>query len=188
MNELSVFRDIVAILGIIGGLSYYIMTTQNANKARKTQAVKELNLNMYKAETNRWGMELLAMDWEDFDDFRKKYSVSVNPDNFSKRWQIWHMYNNMGYMLYQGIIDIETIYNMIGPVSILEFWQKFKPIIIEQRKLYDEPYWFRWMEYLANEILKYRVNLGLSKSDVLERIAYERPRAQIREYSPRPER
>ena len=40
MIELSVFRDLVAIFGVIGGFSYYFLTVQNANKARKIQCAR----------------------------------------------------------------------------------------------------------------------------------------------------
>ncbi len=36
MIELSVARDLVAIFGVIGGFSYYVMTVRNARKALKT--------------------------------------------------------------------------------------------------------------------------------------------------------
>ena len=37
MIELSVIRDLVAIFGVITGLSYYIMTVRNTRKAREAQ-------------------------------------------------------------------------------------------------------------------------------------------------------
>jgi hypothetical protein len=167
MIDLSMIRDFVAIFGVIAGFSYYVLTVRNANIARKTQVVLNLSQNMFRAEQNLMNIELLSMDWEDFDDFRRKYDSTVNPESFSRRWQIWQAYENMGYMLHQGIIDIETLYNMIGPTSILQFWQKFEPIFLEQRRLYGEPHWFRWTEYLVNETLRHRAKLGLPSASSL---------------------
>jgi len=161
MLELSLIRDLVAIFGVIAGFSYYVLTVRNAGIARKTQAVMSMSQNMFRAESNRMNIECLSMDWEDFDDFRRKYDSTVNPENFSRRWQVWLGYESMGYMLHQGIVDIETVYSLMGGFSIIQFWQKFKPVILEQRKLYNEPYWFRWMEYLADETTKYRARQGL---------------------------
>ena len=161
MIELSFIRDLVAIFGVLAGFSYYVLTVRNANIARKTQAVMNMSNNMFKAESNRMNIELLSMDWEDFEDFRRKYDSTVNPDGFSRRWQVWLAYESMGYMLHQGIVDIETVYSLMGGFSIIQFWDKFEPIIVEQRKFYNEPYWFRWMEYLAQEATKYREKEGL---------------------------
>ena len=167
MIDLSMIRDLVAIFGVIAGFTYYALTVRNATIARKTQVVLNLSQNMFRADMNLMNVEILRMNWVDYDDFRKKYDSTIDPDGFSRRWQIWQSYENMGYMLHQGIIDIETIYNMIGPTSIVQFWQKFEPIFMEQRTLYNEPHWFRWSEYLTKEIMKYRVNMGLSERTAL---------------------
>jgi len=161
MIDLSVIRDFVAIFGVIAGFTYYVLTVRNANIARKTQTVMNLSLNMFNSASNRMNIELLSMDWEDFEDFRNKYDSTVNPDKFSRRWQVWNMYESMGYMLHQGIVDIETVYSLMGGFNVIHFWEKFEPIIVEQRKFYNEPYWFRWMEYLAHETTKYREKEGL---------------------------
>jgi len=84
MIELSFIRDLVAIFGVLAGFSYYVLTVRNANIARKTQAVMNMSNNMFKAESNRMNIELLSMDWEDFEDFRRKapvekHAVLVDP-------------------------------------------------------------------------------------------------------------
>ena len=170
MIDLSVIRDLVTIFGVIAGFTYYALTVRNANIARKTQVVMNISQNLFRADTNLMNIEILSMDWENFGDFRRKYDSTVNPESFSRRWQIWQLYENIGYMLHQRIVDIETIYNMIGPTSILQFWYKFQPIFMEQRRLYDEPHWFRWTEYLVNEIMRYRASIGLSETSTLPEI------------------
>ena len=164
MIELSVIRDIVAIFGVIAGFTYYVMAVRNASIARKTQAVLDLRNTLYSLETNRQLIELLSMTWEDFEDFQRKYDSTVNPDNFAKRRMAFMRFEGMGYMLHLGLVDIDTIYNMIGSFAILQLWQKYEPILKEQRKFYNEPHWYRWWEYLASEISKKRVELGLPKN------------------------
>ena len=151
----------MAIFGVVAGFSYYVLTVRNAGIARKTQVVMSMSLNMLGAESNRMNIELLGMEWEDFDDFRRKYDSTVDPEGFSRRWQVWLAYESAGFMLHLGLVDVETVYSMMGGFSIIQFWEKFKPVILEQRRLYSEPYWFRWMEYLADETVKYRAGEGL---------------------------
>jgi len=164
MIELSVIRDLVAIFGVIAGFTYYIIAVRNAGISRKTQVVLDLRNSLYSLETNRQLIELLSMTWEDFQDFQRKYDSTVNPDNFAKRRMMWIRFEGMGYMLRQGLVDIDTIYNLIGSFAILRLWQKYEPIIKEQRKFYDEPHWYRWWEYLASEISKKRAELGLPEN------------------------
>jgi hypothetical protein len=64
-------------------------------------------------------------------------------------------------MLSQGIVDIETVYNMLGSHQTLLHWDKFKDIIREQRVFYNNPHWYRWFEYLGVEMSKERVRQGL---------------------------
>jgi len=161
---LQVVRDLVAIFGVIAGFTYYVMAVRNANISRKTQAVLDLRDILFSLETNRQLIELLNMTWEDFEDFQRKYDSTVNPDNFAKRRMVFIRFEGMGYMLYQGLVDIDKIYNLIGSYVILQLWQKFEPIIKEQRRFYNEPHWSRWWEYLASEISKKRAELGLPEN------------------------
>ena len=164
MIELSAIRDLVAIFGVIAGFTYYIISVRNAGISRKTQVVLDLRNFIYNLETNRKFIELLSMTWEDFEDFQRKYDSTVNPDNFAKRRMVLIRFEGMGYMLRQGLVDIDTIYNLIGSFAILQLWQKYEPIIKEQRKFYNEPHWYRWWEYLASEISKKRVELGFPEN------------------------
>jgi hypothetical protein len=60
-------------------------------------------------------------------------------------------------MLHLGLVEIETLYHLIDGYNILFLWEKFEPIIKEQRRFYDKPDWFIWWEHLALEISNYRV-------------------------------
>ena len=68
MIELSVIRDLVAIFGVIAGFSYYVLTVRNANTARKIQLLNSSSF-VNSVEVARISLELLDMQWEDFDDF-----------------------------------------------------------------------------------------------------------------------
>ena len=164
MIEVSTIRDFVTIFGVIAGFSYYVLTVRNTNRARKTQVVLNLSNLMYSEETNRKYLNLLSMQWEDFDDFLRKYDSTVNPDHFAMRWRQWMFYNNLGYMLNQKIVDVDMVYNMVGGPSAVQFWDKFRPIVMEQRKMYDDPNWFGWWEYLMEEIHKYREENNLTSN------------------------
>jgi len=154
---LSTLQTIALIVGII----YYLIIMRNSNKARRIQIVENLNKERNDLEFNQIGVELLSMQWTDFEDFRKKYDSTTNPENFAKRWKWWSYWDGIGYMLHEGLIDVESIYNIIGSLPVIQHWMKFQPIIVAQREYYKEPHWFIWWEYLFDEITKKRENLGL---------------------------
>ena len=40
-------------------------------------------------------------------------------------------------------------------------WNKFEPIFMKQRELYEDPLRYQWFEYLVNELIKERIKRGL---------------------------
>ena len=148
-------------LSITASILYYANVLRNTNKQRKTQFAMNLSSILISPETTGNTTKILSYTWEDFEDFRKKYDSTTNLEQFSIRWNIWRLYDHIGYMLHLGLVDIETLYNLIGGYNILSPWEKFEPIILEQRRFYEEPDWFVWWEYLAKETSKYRVKRGL---------------------------
>ena len=96
-------------------------------------------------------MELMNMRWTSFEDFDSKYDSTVNPDNYTKRFWMWGIMQEIGYMLHENLLDIDTIYTMLGGHNTLLMWDKFKPIIYEQREKYKDPSWFTYFEYLGED-------------------------------------
>jgi hypothetical protein len=98
------------------------------------------------------------MQWVDYDDFNHKYGVSSNPENYAMRWSVWNKMNGLGYMVKEGAIDVETVYDHSGG-RIIWLWIKFEPIIIIIRK-HSASYTLKWWEYLVEELGKVAKNRG----------------------------
>jgi len=94
-----------------------------------------------------------AMQWTDFEDFKRKYDSRVNPASYSKRMSLWLLYESLGYLYKSGVIDLDTIDN-IGTGFVLWDWLKFKPIIEEYRKTELGPTGLSNFEYLAKVIMR----------------------------------
>ena len=161
MIELSVIRDLVAIFGVIAGFTYYYLTVSNASKARKIQLVSRIREQAWSTEGMKAAVEIQEMSWTDLDDFDAKYDSTVNPDNLSKRFLVWGFFQELGYLLHEGLVDRDTVYNLLGGHNSLLIWTKFEPIIKEQRKKYRDPSWFKYFEYYADEMKRYRVSQGI---------------------------
>ncbi len=117
MIELSTIRDLVAIFGVIAGFSYYVLTVRNAQKSQRIEEeTREANLIQ-----NTWGGkedwflygELMNMEWADYDDFERKYGSDNNLDNFAIRNHIMSKFSTLGYMLKKGLIDRESLFELI---------------------------------------------------------------------------
>ena len=110
-------RDVVAILGVIAGLSYYILTIRNANKTRKTQTLMQLRENLLTKEWLNDYTELLKVEYSDYDDFMRKYDSAVNRDNYTKRYRLWTYLDGVGYHLHQGLIDRDSVYHLMPGIG-----------------------------------------------------------------------
>jgi len=146
---------------------YYISTLRNAQRNRQLQLeTRQLDLYMkWQIELTKpdflknW-FEVSQLEWKDFDDFARKYSHNVNIENGSKRFSLWFYFDGLGYLLYRGMMDADTIFDMIGNGSI-GHWNRFEPIIREFRERDGRPETWRWFEYLAQEMKKVREQRGL---------------------------
>ena len=136
MVELSVIRDLVAIFGVIAGFSYYVLTVRNQQKTQRTaEQNRQLQLLMGFLATEESGkrfVELLKMEWTDYDDFERKYGSDNNPDNYGKRTHLWSQGDTLGYMLKKGLIDKELLFDRMG-TGFVYIWVKFEKVIKENR-------------------------------------------------------
>jgi len=148
---------------------YYISTLRNAQRNRQLQLeTRQLDLYM------KWQMELtkpdvmknlndvFALEWQDFNDFRRKYDHTINPEDSSKRLSTWYYFNSLGYLLSRGMIDSDSVHEMVG-VQMLGHWIKFEPIIQGYRKLHGRPELWMWFEHLADEMKKVRERKGFTE-------------------------
>ena len=161
LSTLQAVREVVTIVGVIAGLSYYFLTVQNANRSRRIHLALRLASSFQDKENMLDSLDLLEMHWEDFDDFTRKYDSTVNHENYSKRAKSFYMLSETGYLLNQNLIDIETVFEITGGGSPFLIWNKFESIIRKQRELYEDPHRFKWFEYLITELSKERVRRGL---------------------------
>jgi len=156
MIELSTIRDLVAIFGVIAGFSYYVLTVRNQAKITRIQLLSQLYSRFRSPTGSQQYFELLNAEWSDYDDFERKYGSDSNPQFAGLRYFIWSTYNDVGYLVRQGLIDIEDVYNIVG-TGISWTWSKYESIIEEQRRRYNGADWHRDFEYIAKELLKMKI-------------------------------
>jgi len=106
-------------------------------------------------------VKVMKMDWRDFDDFNQNYGFERNPENFAEWYSFLTQFDDFGYMVKRGMIDLEFMYEINFP-SIVKLWYKFKPIFVERRKqeanTEREMFWF---EYLSEELERIAVSKGI---------------------------
>lgn len=95
------------------------------------------------------------MEWDDFDDFARKYDSSVNIENFAMRYNSWYFWDGMGLLLNKNLVNREMIYYLLsGGFGVCWDWDQFGSLIKEMRVRLDLPNFCMWFEYLAEEMKK----------------------------------
>ena len=160
MVELSIIRDCIAIFGVLAGFSYYVLTVRaNQRTMKQTLETRQISLidNIVTRSMGEQGFrnmfELLRYEWEDFEDFERKYGSENNVEATAKRFAVWQDYNLIGLMLRKGLVEANDLFDM-GVQGVIFLWEKYKPIIEEERKRYLGNNFLRDFEYLAGEMLK----------------------------------
>ena len=156
-------------IGIIVSILYYASVLRNANQTqrlqletRRMQIIMEIDQEMKSYETYKKIIELLNMQWEDYDDFENKYGSDNNPESFATRYSLLYRLNSIGILVRDGFFDAETVYDLLGEVSTIWLWKKFESVIMETRRRYNVPNALKHFEFLYNELIKVREKKGIN--------------------------
>jgi hypothetical protein len=147
-------------LGLTASILYYTSVLRNANEAQK-RALETRRTQLSTIVTDKVSskeflldfMEMTQLEWVDVDDFLKKYDHTVNTESYAQRWTVWMAYENLGYLLREGLIDREILYNATLTGAIL-IWGRYKPVLDYYRKHELGPRFMENFEYLSTEMWK----------------------------------
>ena len=131
-------------------------------ETRKIQLLVDINRSI-RAEGILDYQEIMRAEWENYDDFLSKYGFDNNPDFFRKRMALWRQISMNGLLVRDGILDVDTMITYVAD-SAFFMWKKYKEIILETRLRINNPEFQIGLEYMGNEIEKYRISQGRKPS------------------------
>ena len=154
-------------LGLTASIVYYANILSNANKTqqlalenRRAQLYMQLFLRITTEEFMKRSIDIRSWEFKDYDEVQEKYfEDSAN----AAKWysMIWHI-DGLGYLMSEGLVEPEMVYNFGGGAAQVIHWMKWKPIIFEMRKRRNDPDYLKWFEYLSEEMKKLRKEKGLN--------------------------
>jgi len=158
MASFEFLAIILTGLGLIVSLLYYAIVISNQNKVMKTQILQRSLESLSTRETNIDWWTVYGLEWEDYDDFITKYGPVADTELYARINTVWNEMNGIAYLVYKGIIDIESVYDYGGgrPVAL---YRKYEPIFdeLERRRGWNR---FEWLEYLYDEMRKHSDKKG----------------------------
>ena len=143
-------------VGLLVGISYYILTLRNQNRARQAQLFMQLYNRVGDPDFRERLNEVFSMQWDDIDDFRQKflgtgYSTSLHV--------VMNFFHGFGVLLQKGLIDGDLLYEQI-PTNAYTLWDKYEPWAKWVREKANYPQYMKLWEYLANEMKKIALSRG----------------------------
>jgi hypothetical protein len=161
----------LTLISVPIGVFYYIMTLRNTRRnqqltldTRQAQLMMQIYQELISEANLKTWNETMSWEFEDYDDFVRKYS---DPDSFAKRYSVMRMFDGVGLLLRDGLLDAEKVYDLIDS-AVLQQWRKWGPIVKETRTRYPWPDAEEGFEYLYDEMMKVRRQRGITEDFKIE--------------------
>jgi hypothetical protein len=153
MVELIVVRDIVTILGVFIGLTYYIFNVRQQKETRKSQ----LFLSMYQRFDDPLLMKTVIASRDyvgmDFKEWNEKYGPRGDMETYTNWVCLQNAIQGIGYMVREGKVDPKTVDGLMGAIIVVN-WERNEPFIKGLREELQIPTVWRGCEELYHEIKK----------------------------------
>ncbi len=156
MVDLALLQSVSYIAGALGvsvAAFYYAQTLRDNSKKRQIDMCLTLNNFLNSEESMRRFRELMYMDYENYEDFDKKYGSDNNPENFAKRMTAWCSYNMLGYLVRKRLLDPETVWALNADAPLWT-WEKCRDLVYEAKRRYNGRTYMDDFEYLAKEMAR----------------------------------
>jgi hypothetical protein len=151
--DLQTISVAVASTSVTIAAIYYIWQIRHQNRVRQTDLVMRLYSALYSKEFTEALTTYLTADFEDFDDFIKKYGPTIpseHPVQIAGQ-MVFSYFDAIGELLHKKLIDIETVEDLF---QVRLYWEKISPLMEDIRKQINEPRMFEWFEYLYSQMKK----------------------------------
>jgi len=152
-------------VALVVGIAYYLFIMRNSQRnqeltlkaqeqaleTRQAQLFMSIYTRVNEVEFWKNFIEIQQWEWESFEEYNEKYRSRT--EMRAKFNSVGSFFEGMGVMVKRNLIDVTVVDDLMsGP--IMSVWQKFEPIILEDRRRRDMPTIWEWFGYLYEEVRK----------------------------------
>jgi hypothetical protein len=140
--------SIVTTISIVVGVVFTILEIRHLAQTRKTEVIMKIYERFGTREIIEAINRVGNAKFENIADYSKKYG-------FTDISLIAELFEGIGVLLEQSLIDIKMVDSLFGPTINL-LWVRMKPVLYAMREGLKEPFFFSHYEYLINRLNAYR--------------------------------
>jgi hypothetical protein len=150
LAEIQAAYYMVAATGVLVAAAYYVLNIINSNKLRRTEIVRDIieRHNGYELMKNWY--HTMNIEYKEINELLEY--LKRDNESWLKLSTIWAYHDRLGYLLKEGYVTPETMFNLGGYSSVF-LWMKFEPLDIVWKKEYGECY-EPYVKYLAFEMMR----------------------------------
>jgi hypothetical protein len=148
MIDVPTVASIVTTVSIVSGVIFTILEIRHLGRTRKTEVIMKIYERFGTREVVEAMNRVGNAKFENIADYSKKYG-------FTDVTQIAELFEGIGVLLEQNLIDIKMVDGLFGPTMNL-LWVRMKPVLYAMREGLNEPFFFSHYEYLINRLNSYR--------------------------------
>ena len=148
--------------GLLVGIFYYITTLRNAEKNRMIDMVsrraEQANNFDYQMMVRRVGRA--SLEWNTPEEYYEKYNTEITPEFSVSRAIIQNNLNHWGFLFKEGIIGEEFIDRLYHPWHVINFWETYGVLLLQEREESGVPALFSDFEFLYDAMKKRHPHLS----------------------------
>jgi len=151
MADLSMIRDIVAIVGVVAGFTYYVMTLRNQTRTRQAQLFMSIYRSTSDPEAQERYLDIQTIEMNGIEDWNR---LKEDREKFKVLGWYLSYYEGIGVLISEGLLDIGLVARLSSG-NIIWFWEKYRDGLYDLREKFK---WVRFaieVEYLYNKIVEY---------------------------------
>ena len=137
--------------GLLVGIAYYIISLRNQNRARKTQLYLQMINTFSESDYLEALGKLNDLEWSTAEDFIEDWRT---PEGRKTIRTLGNWYEGLGTLVKENLLDIRVVALLVTGL-VIQFWDKFIPVIDEVREALEWPRFYIEAEYLYDQLMKY---------------------------------
>lgn len=162
MVDVTEISAIVAAVGVLIGIIYYILDIRNQAKIRQTDLLLRLH-SLFDKEWNRDLSIIYGREYLDYDDYVKRYGrygsrpTTKQNEEFEEAFEsAMNKVEVFGLLLRRRMVSVDFMFQMLEGIKL---WERVRPLVEAIRKDDKTPTLWEHFEYYYIEMKKYQQKL-----------------------------